>query len=226
MSGVFALQLQLSSQMPIETQFVDASTLLSQEGTTQGDPLAMPLYAIATLPLIHSLNADVKLVWYADDASACGKIQALRSWWDKLVSTGPAYGYNVNAPKTWLVVKESYLSTAKQVFQDTGVNVTTEGRPYLGAPLGTEEFTTKYVSEKVGQWCAEVDKLEVIAVTQPHAAYAAMTHRLTSKYMSRTVSNIGPLLHPLEERIRTKLIPALTGRPPPKGIERKRKLLA
>ena len=226
MSGVFALQLQLSSQMPIETQFVDASTLLSQEGTTQGDPLAMPLYAIATLPLIHSLNADVKQVWYADDASACGKIQALRSWWDKLVSTGPAYGYNVNAPKTWLVVKESYLSTAKQVFQDTGVNVTTEGRPYLGAPLGTEEFTTKYVSEKVGQWCAEVDKLEVIAVTQPHAAYAAMTHRLTSKYMSRTVSNIGPLLHPLEERIRTKLIPALTGRPPPKGIERKRKLLA
>ena len=76
--------------------FVDGSTLLSQKGTTQGDPLAMPLYAIATLPLIRSLNADVKQVWYADDASACGKIQALRSWWDKLVSTGPAYGYNVN----------------------------------------------------------------------------------------------------------------------------------
>ena len=128
---------------------VDDSTLLSQEGMTQGDPLAMPLYAIATLPLIRSLNADVKQVWYADDASACGKIQALRSWWHKLVSTGPAYGYNVNAPKTWLVVKESYLSTAKQVFQDTGVNVTTEGRPYLGAPLGTEEFTTKYMSEKL-----------------------------------------------------------------------------
>ena len=124
--------------------FVDGSTLLSQEGTTQGGPLAMPLYAIATLPLIRSLNADVKQVWYADYVSACGKIQALRSWWDKLVSTGPAYGYNVNALKTWLVVKESYLS---KVFQDTGVNVTTEGRPYLGPPLGTEEFTTKYVSD-------------------------------------------------------------------------------
>ena len=50
-----------------------------------------------------------------------------------------------------------------------------------------------------------------------------MTHGLTSKwiYISRTVSNIGPLLHPLEERIRTKLIPALTGRPSPNDIERK-----
>ena len=79
------------------------------------------------------------------------------------------------------------------------------------------------MSEKVGQWCAEVDKRAVIAVIQPHAAYAAMTHGLTSKWIhiSRTVSNIGPLLHPLEERIRTKLIPALTGRSPPNDIERK-----
>ena len=52
--------------------FVDGDTLHSRERTTQGDPLAMPMYAIATMPLIQALQRGVKQVWYADDASATG----------------------------------------------------------------------------------------------------------------------------------------------------------
>ena len=69
--------------------FVDGLTLLSEEGTTQGDPLAMPMHAMATIPLINHLSsvADVKQVWYADDASVVGRLNPIRQWWDQWVQS-------------------------------------------------------------------------------------------------------------------------------------------
>ena len=68
--------------------FVDSSTLFSEEGTTQGDPLAMPMYAMATIPLINHLGnvEDLKQVWYADDASAVGSLHSTRQWWDQIIT--------------------------------------------------------------------------------------------------------------------------------------------
>jgi len=47
--------------------------------------------------------------------------------------------------------------------------------------------------------------------------YAAFTHGLSSKwsYLTHTIRGISTLLQPLEMVIITKLIPALTGKPPP-----------
>ena len=49
---------------------------------------------------------------------------------------GPAFGYFANAAKTWLLTKDKFLNQAKILFQDTQVNITSYGRPYLGAALG------------------------------------------------------------------------------------------
>ena len=65
--------------------YIEGSTLLSEEGTTQGDPLAMLMYALGVLPLIGCISGDLMQVWYADDATACGSLSALRLWWDKLL---------------------------------------------------------------------------------------------------------------------------------------------
>ena len=82
--------------------FVDGDAILSQEGTTQGDPLAVPMYALATIPLIKKLHGNYKQVWYADDAAAVGRIVDLRDWWDRISTSGPGFGYFPNASKTWL----------------------------------------------------------------------------------------------------------------------------
>ena len=90
--------------------FVDGDVLLSQEGTTQGDPLAMPMYGLATIPLIKKLEGNRKQVWYADDEAAVGKVADLRDWWDRLNALGPRFGYIPNTSKTWLVTKEGFMT--------------------------------------------------------------------------------------------------------------------
>ena len=65
---------------------------MSREGTTQGDPLAMAMYALFVTPFIHHLRSSdptVSQVWYADDATGVGKCAALRKWWDTLPSLNP-----------------------------------------------------------------------------------------------------------------------------------------
>ena len=202
--------------------FVDGNTIWSREGTTQGDPLAMPMFALATIPLILKLRTDTRQVWYADDASAVGKLSSLREWWNRLSTLGPSFGYFANPSKTWLITKEHHLSAAKSCFTGTGVNITHEGRPYLGAPIGTLEYMESFVKNKVEQCAYELSLLGKIASTQPHAAYSAFTHGLTSRwsYLIRTIPHISSLLQPLETLIRTEFLPSLTGRAPPGDLER------
>ena len=102
--------------------FVDGDCLLSQEGTTQGDPLAMPMYALATVPLINRLSRDsITQIWYADDV---GKVSDLREWWDK---EGPSFGYFPNPNKTWLVTKEGFHTLGSHIFDHTGVQIPGSG---------------------------------------------------------------------------------------------------
>ena len=105
-------------------------------------------------------------MWYADYASAGGKIDMLWEWWKSLCSIGPRFGYYPNASKTWLITKEKYTSSAVAAFADTDVKITTEGRPYLGSPIGTTDYIQSFVKNKVQEWLEELELLATIAKTQ------------------------------------------------------------
>ena len=206
------------------TLFVDGESVMSREGTTQGDPLAMVFYAIATLPLIKRCKIEELLgeAWFADDATGAGKLLALRQWWDRLNEEGPKFGYFPNSTKTWLVVKENCQEQAVRAFKETGVMTTNEGRRLLGATVGTSTFTEQYVQAKVSTLEQEIDTLAEFAKSQPHAAFSALSHGLAGKwiYLLRTIPGIDDLLQPLEEGIHQRLLPAMTGRAPSSDMER------
>ena len=184
------------------------------EGTTQGDPIAMSLYALSLQPLITQLHVstETKQCWFADDAIGAGLLQDVRIWWDELSDNGPALGYFPKAEKCWLVVKPDRKQAAMKMFRDTSINITIDGHSHLGAALGSRSFLDEYVGEKVEGWVNEVTRLAEFAISQPQACYAAFTfglrHRWT--YFLRTLPDIQVLLEPLERAITDVLIPAVT----------------
>ena len=84
--------------------------------------------------------------------------------------------------------QEHHLSQAKELFKDSEVNITTQGRPYLGATLGPVKFCEQFVIRKVTEWNEELLQLAHVATTQPHATFAAFIHRFIHKftYLSHT----------------------------------------
>jgi hypothetical protein len=199
-------------QKPTRLFVMGGVEISSREGTTQGDPLSMPLYALAIVPLMNELHGISSHVWYADDAQATGRLNALRQWWETLITRGPSFGYFPNASKTVLVVKPEMLPEALEIFKGTGISLT-EGSRDLGAAIGTKKFIEKYVSDKVFTWCHQMETISIIAESSPHAAHAAFVHGLRHRwtFLQRTMYDIDEAFKPLEDIIRNKFIPALLG---------------
>ena len=71
--------------------FIGGETIYSLEGTTQGDPLAMAMYALGVTPLIQQMGHinSTRQIWYVDDSTTCGSVEGLLSWWNALIDIGP-----------------------------------------------------------------------------------------------------------------------------------------
>ena len=199
--------------------FVDGECLLSEEGTTQGDPMAMPMYVIGLLPLMQKVasSSAAQHIWFADDFTAAGRMRALRVWWNTLEEEGHKYGYFINGSKSTLLVKPQFAKTTEEVFHGTNIAIMQDGCRHLGAGLGTAAFCKQFVAAKVTEWVKELQVLTRYAQSQPQAAYTAFTQGLKGKwtFLARTMPEETENFQPLEEIIHGEFIPALTGHPTP-----------
>ena len=148
--------------------------LRSEEGTTQGDPIAMGANALGLSVLqskISQNNTGAKHIAYAEDLVGAEKLQVIKSIWDEICKHGPPVRYNPNATKSCLTVKEEMKGLAMDIFEDTGIMIMTEGQKHLGAGIGSPEFMITFTKNLVDQWALELQELSKIAKTEPHAAY-------------------------------------------------------
>ena len=130
-------------QKPARLFVVGGIEIQSLEGTTQGDPSAMPVYAEGILPLMQVANEPLRegedkarQSAYADDLAGAGTIEQLKRWWDVVVEYGKFIGYYAKPEKSWLIVKQQYLDIAKETFRHSGLKITVEGKRRLGAVVG------------------------------------------------------------------------------------------
>ena len=109
----------------------------SKEGTTQGDPISVAIYGIEVTPLINMLTHilsneySANVMAYADDFSAAGNLQNLRSRWSVLTKICPKFGYYPEQTKTWSAVNKSCDSEkVESAFYRTKIKIT-EVRRYF-----------------------------------------------------------------------------------------------
>ena len=147
----------------------------------------MAMYAMGTMPLIHRLqdrNPTLHQVWFADDSAGTSDNAKMRQGSD-LQRFGHSFGFYVN-PSPWsLILKLQHYDLALEVFEGTGVHVSSKKRPYLGAGLETEVFVDDFVKSRVNEWMSELSVLCKIAQSQPHAAFAALSHTVFSLINNR-----------------------------------------
>ena len=135
----------ISVGTPAKLSIIGGGEILSKEGITQGDPTAMGAYALGILPLIHFLlefisinHRSAKEVAFVDEFTVADKLTSIRDYWGKLTVFGSKYGYFPKVSKSYLTVKEDKLGEARNVFNDSNVNITIEGKRHLGVVISNE----------------------------------------------------------------------------------------
>ena len=129
-------------QSPSRLHLGDGSPtpLLSQEGVTQGDPLAMAMYAVSTRKMINTINQNyqnISQVWFADDSAVGGLVADSASVLDHLETDGPKDGYYPKPPKCkFIPTSKENREKATIAFKGKEVKIV-DGNRYLGGFLGT-----------------------------------------------------------------------------------------
>jgi len=147
--------------------FIDGTSVLSHEGTTQGDPLAIPMYTISLLPVIQRLSLRASPnrfgMWMMGVhfvSWRCGRKSCV-------LSVAPLGAMLMQSSAGWLPRKVCFREPIMFSQELVHVQVTSTGCPYLGAALDSTTFTNLFTQQHVSEWIYGVSHLSTFGETQP-----------------------------------------------------------
>ena len=115
----------------------------------------MGAYVLGILPLIKLLlqfinlnEMNVEEADFVDEFSIAGSLNRIKDYRDELTAISPTYGYFPKPAKSYLIGKEE----AQNVFTNSRVNVTAEGKIHLCAVIGSTEYCDQYVKNLLKDW--------------------------------------------------------------------------
>ena len=86
-----------------------------------------------------------KLVAYADNFTGANSITNLLHGWKTLTTLGPLFGYYSKPTNCWLIAKPRMKDIALKALENTGINITEDGKRHLRAVI---EYRENYVTQK------------------------------------------------------------------------------
>ena len=101
------------------------------------------------------------------------------------------------------------MDKAKQLLENTEVQISISGHRHFGATIGTQEFIEAYAERKIKKWTNEMKYHNAIARIHPHAAYTTFVHGVIGRrlYLMRTLDVDSSIFRPLEDTIQMQFIP-------------------
>jgi hypothetical protein len=126
--------------------YVVAGLQLSRQGTQQGDPLGMLLFALATQPLVLRIQSECDLelnLWYADNGTVVGSIVEVSKAYNILKDDGPKYCFSLVPQKTsfwWRTMDYERLRLLFDCRLDIdGNSLPLPGIVLVGSPVGSDD---------------------------------------------------------------------------------------
>ena len=189
--------------------------ILSEEGVTQGDPLAMILYGLALVPLAEQLRKafpDVIQPFYANDAVMAGRVSRIAAAMRLLETLGPARGYFPEASKSIFIVRPEDEAQSKVVLREFNFKYTS-GNRYIGGFIGSAEKLDEWLTPQIDKWVAGIRILGRAAKKYPQTAYSGLVRSLQTEwtYLQRVVPGTEAAFKPIEKALMEDFLPALLG---------------